>query len=71
MPLLCSEYVRIHWCPLAASLLATMFRTQSSSEWGDRSSHRLRLLLAMVVSVITYREMNAEQTVRGSDVLLV
>ena len=43
----------IHSGPLLESLLATMFRTQSSSVRGDKRCQRLLLWLAMVVSVMT------------------
>ena len=53
MPLLYLAYTLIHSLPLPPSLLATMLRAQSSTVCGDNSSHRLRLLLFIVVSVTT------------------
>ena len=53
MPLLYLAYTLIHSPPLPASLLATMLRAQSRTVCGDKSAHRLRLLLLIVVSVTT------------------
>ena len=53
VPLLCCEEMSIHSRPLLASLLATMLRTQSRTVLGDSRSHKLKLLLLIVVSVIT------------------
>ena len=53
MPLLYLAYTCIHSRPLLPSLLATMFRAQSSTVCGDSRSHRLLLLLFIVVSVTT------------------